>query len=222
MAHKITSLIELRQAAANEIAAIQASKDASDSSVSRFIDAAGIDADVTPKDASGQVKVTAKVDETEGLPSGTTRSDFTSAALAVMDAKTLKRERERIWQFFRRMNRGGHFSASQTVNALRNLGYTALPSPTTNVTAYVSVGQPVFDRYGDQHTPREALNFTLPGEVTEESVRAKLEAVAPVPAATSLVKSAFGSDAEGLPSVISDLYVATQQSWPDHSEYCGE
>ena len=214
-AHSTTTVSEFQQKAANEIARIALERNATNSDVAYSLERAGISADVTPGDHD-MYTVTVKDDDNAGLPAGTRRADFKSDALAAMDAKHLAAEQERIWQFFRRQAARRSYTVAQARSALENLGYAALPEPTTSV-SFQTRTVTRRDSYGDP--VYESVHFTLPGEVSQQEVEAKLdEAAQPTPAA-ALVQAAFGTQAEGLDKPFRNLYVEVQQKWPDHSEF---
>jgi len=209
-----STVAEFQSAVAEQIQRIEREREANRSIVAERLAQASIDAEVTP-DESGGYKVTLKPNEMAGLPHGTKRSDFTAAALSEFDATYLKAEKERIWQWFRKMNTRGYHSHEQSRTALEALGYTTLPTPKTTVSftgttviRHDSYGGPVF----------EHVSFTIPGEVSREAVEARLANHLQQPAVFTAVKAAF-SDAEGLPEPVKNLYVTTEQSWPNHSEF---
>ena len=209
---KHDTLASFEAAYAQEISRVEQERAASESGIANRLIQAGLDATVTPDGTS--VKVTVNGSDTAGLPAGTKRSDFTADALASLDARHLASTKEKAWQFLKRLNQRGYYTAEQVLQVLDNLGFQAKPAAKTAVAYSVYTGR---NSYGDREY--DSVSFELPGEYTRQQVCDKIVAGAPQTAAQSRITDVF-PDAENVSAEQNfELTVSKNTVWPAHSEF---
>ena len=185
-------------------------------SLGSALECAGIGGVKVTSEATGLNIAVAELGDKDNVPHGFTRGDFTADKLAEMDAEALKSAKRSVWHFIRSKARRGYMDNDQAIALLDELGFTARPTETTNVSADIPTGQR--DRYGD--SVREYVSFRIPGSVAKDVIVAALaEAYPAANAVRTAILSAF-PNAQDVPGGLADrVSVSTDLEWPTTCEY---